>query len=342
MPPPAGTSSGRRVQVGLLLQRQGALIALVVLILFGVFRYGERFATGYNLSSFTGDTAKYGLVALGMTFVIMTGGIDLSVGSVAALGGVVAVKVSEHGLLVGLLAGTAAGAAVGVLNGFLITKLKLPPFIVTLATLLAIRGLALNLAHTRAAVAAPGGFQKLGQLVPARPARRGMGDVPRLPSRRGRGALHALGSQGPRDRRQRRRGQAHGPAGARTTFSVYVLSGALAGCAGVFLGLAERLGRHGGGQGWELSAIAAVVVGGTLLTGGVGRCCRRLVGVLLLQLIFNLIVFENGKGFINISSFWESVIRGGLPAGRRAAAGAAGETARATGRRMSTGRMGRT
>jgi ribose transport system permease protein len=159
---PSGASPGRRVRVGLVLQRQGALIALVILVVFGALRYGERFATGYNLSSFTGDTAKYGLVALGMTFVIMTGGIDLSVGSVVAVGGVVAVKVSEHGLLPGLLAGVAAGAAVGVLNGFLITTLKLPPFIVTLATLLGVRGLALSLAHTRAAVAAPGGFQKLG------------------------------------------------------------------------------------------------------------------------------------------------------------------------------------
>src|SRR3954452_8214948 len=157
----AGASTGRRVQAGLLLQRQGALIALVVLVVFGTLRYGENFATGFNLSSFTGDTAKYGLVALGMTFVIMTGGIDLSVGSVVALGGVVAIKVSEHGLLPGLLAGTAAGAAVGAVNGLLITKLRLQPFIVTLATLLAVRGLALNIAGARASVAAPGDFQKL-------------------------------------------------------------------------------------------------------------------------------------------------------------------------------------
>src|SRR3954467_8040154 len=154
-----GTSAGRRVQAGLLLQRQGALIALVLLVVFGALRYGQDFATGYNLSSFTGDTAKYGLVALGMTFVIMTGGIDLSVGSVVALGGVVAIKVSDHGLLPGLLAGIAAGAAVGAVNGLLITKLRLQPFIVTLATLLAVRGLALDLADTSAAVAAPGGYQ---------------------------------------------------------------------------------------------------------------------------------------------------------------------------------------
>src|SRR3954466_4982619 len=159
---PGGTSSARRVQVGLLLQRQGALIALVALTGFGVLRYGEKFATGFNLSSLTGDTAKYGLVSLGMTFVIMTGGIDLSVGSVAALGGVAAIKVSEHGLLAGLVVGVAAGAAVGALNGVLITRLKLQPFIVTLATLLAVRGMALNLAGARAAVAAPGSFQKLG------------------------------------------------------------------------------------------------------------------------------------------------------------------------------------
>src|SRR4051812_43843937 len=145
------TSRGRRVRVGLLLQRQGALIALVLLVVFGALRYGEQFATGYNLSSFTGDTAKYGLVALGMTFVIMTGGIDLSVGSVVALGGVVGIKVSEHGLLPGLLAGIGAGAAGGGLNGVLIPKVGLEPFILTLATPLAIRGLPANLGHTRGA-----------------------------------------------------------------------------------------------------------------------------------------------------------------------------------------------
>jgi ribose/xylose/arabinose/galactoside ABC-type transport system permease subunit len=306
----SGTSPGRRVQVGLLLQRQGALIALVVLVAFGVLRYGERFATGYNLSSFTGDTAKYGLVALGMTFVIMAGGIDLSVGSVVALGGVVAVRVSEHGLLPGLLAGMAAGAAVGVLNGFLVTKLNLPPFIVTLATLLAIRGLALTVAHTRAAVAAPGGFQKLGDssLFGVPVAAWAMfvafllGAAVLRYTPWGRQVL-AIGGNADAAKLM-------GLPVNRTIFSVYVLSGALAGCAGVFLASQNGSVDTAAGQGWELSAIAAVVVGGTLLTGGVGSVLSSLVGVLLLQLIFNLIVFENGKEVINISSFWESVIRG--------------------------------
>jgi ribose/xylose/arabinose/galactoside ABC-type transport system permease subunit len=306
----AGTSPGRRVRVGLLVQRQGALIALVILIVFGALRYGERFATGYNVSSFTGDTAKYGLVALGMTFVIMTGGIDLSVGSVVALGGVVAVEVSEHGLLPGLLAGIAAGAAVGVLNGFLITELHLPPFIVTLATLLAVRGLALSLADTRAAVAAPGGFQKLGDwsLLGLPVAAWAMflaflaGAAVLNYTPWGRQVL-AIGGNVDAARLM-------GLPVNRTTFSVYVLSGALAGCGGVFLASQNGSVDTAAGQGWELSAIAAVVVGGTLLTGGVGSVLSTLVGVLLLQLIFNLIVFENGKDVINISSYWESVIRG--------------------------------
>jgi ribose transport system permease protein len=307
---PAGTSTGRRVQVGLLLQRQGALIALVILVVFGALRYGEKFAAGYNLSSFTGDAAKYALVALGMTFVIMIGGIDLSVGSVVALGGVVAIKVSEHGLLPGLLAGTAAGAAVGVLNGLLITKLKLPPFIVTLATLLAIRGLALTLASTRAAVAAPGGFQKLGDwaLLGLPVAAWAMflaflvGAAVLRYTPWGRQVLAIGGNVDA--------AELMGLPVTRTTLSVYVLSGALAGCAGVFLGSQNGSVDTAAGQGWELSAIAAVVVGGTLLTGGVGSVLSSLVGVLLLQLIFNLIVFENGKDVINISSYWESVIRG--------------------------------
>ena len=91
--------------------------------------------------------------------------------------------------------------------------------------------------------------------------------------------------------------------------AVYVLSGALAGTAGVFLAAQTGLGGRRRGQGWELCAIAAVVVGGTLLTGGVGSVLGTVVGVLLLQLIFNVIMFENGAQH-SISPYWESVIRG--------------------------------
>jgi ribose transport system permease protein len=311
------TRSGRiaaaasRFQLGVRIQRQGALIALVGLVVFGALRYGEHFSQGYNPRSLIGDDAKYGFIALGMTFVIMSGGIDLSVGSVVALGGVLATKESGHGLLAGLAVGVAAGAAVGLVNGLLIAKARLQPFIVTLATLLSVRGLALQLAHTQAVVASPtSDFQKLADWeILSVPVAAWMLFVAFA---LGALALHytpwgrqVLAIGGNPDA-----AQLMGLPVARVRASVYVLSGALAGLAGVVVGSQEGSIDTQLGQGWELTAIAAVVVGGTLLSGGVGSVLSTLVGVLLLQLIFNLINFENGKHVITISSYWESVIRG--------------------------------
>src|SRR2546423_15563002 len=107
----APTGRLARFQLGVRVQRQAVLIALIGLLAFGALRYGENFALGYNPRNLLGDDAKYGFVALGMSFVIMSGGIDLSVGSVVALGGVVATRASGHGLLARLAAGGAAGTA---------------------------------------------------------------------------------------------------------------------------------------------------------------------------------------------------------------------------------------
>jgi galactofuranose transport system permease protein len=96
----------------------------------------------------------------------------------------------------------------------------------------------------------------------------------------------------------------------RTLLAVYGLSGAMSGLAGVLLGWQTATGAPTEGLGWELSAIAAVVIGGTLLTGGLGSVGTTLVGVILLGLIFNVLNFENGKGVISLSSYWQTVIRG--------------------------------
>ncbi len=227
------------------------------------------------------------------------------------LGGVVAAKVSGHGLAAGLAAGIAVGAAVGLVNGFLISRLKLQPFIVTLAMLLAIRGLALNIANTQAAVASSSSdFQKLADWqafgLPVAAwlmfAAFAIGAAVLRYTAFGRQVL-AVGGNVDAARLM-------GLPVSRVTISVYVLSGALSGCAGVLLASQTGSVDTAAGQGWELSAIAAVVVGGTLLSGGIGSVLSTLVGVLLLQLIFNLIVFENGEHVLNISSYWESVIRG--------------------------------
>jgi len=303
--------SRRGPRVAAALQQQGALVALVALVAFGAMRYGSSFATGFNVESVLAGNAKYALVALGMTFVIMAGGIDLSVGSVAALGGVVAVQLSANGLVPSFTAAVAVGAAVGVVNGVLVARYDLAPFLVTLATLLIARGLALSLADARSAVAsAEGNFQDFGRwsalgvplafwLVLALFA---AGAVALRYTGPGRDVLAVGGNQDA--------ARLMGLPVARTQVLVYTVSGSLAGLAGAFLGAQSGSVDAAAGQGWELTAIAAVVVGGTLLTGGVGSVLGTLVGVLLLQLIFNLIVFENSRGAVEISSYWESVIRG--------------------------------
>src|SRR5215212_1556893 len=153
-----------RARVVTALQQQGAVITAVLaaLLVVGALRYGSQFATGFNAQSVLADDAKYALVALGMTLVIMTGGIDLSVGGVALLGGVVAAQQSGRGFLLAALAGLAVGTVAGLANGLLVTRLRLQPFIVTLAMLLMARGLAGQLSGDKGVTSdAESGFQGL-------------------------------------------------------------------------------------------------------------------------------------------------------------------------------------
>jgi ribose transport system permease protein len=143
--------------------RFGVLLALVALVVFGWMRY-ENFLGSFNVLSVLRYNSMFALVALGMCFVIITGGIDLSVGSTAALGSVVAALLSPYGVLPGLLGGLAAGLAVGACNAFIITRLNILPFITTLATMLAASGCALLLAGNQSvSVSYESGFTELGQ-----------------------------------------------------------------------------------------------------------------------------------------------------------------------------------
>src|SRR5580704_6378646 len=125
----------KNTSVVAVLASQGVLIALALLILFGWLRY-DHFLGLFNISSVLRYNSMFALVALGMCFVIMTGGIDLSVGSTAALGSVVSALLSPYGIIVGTLGGLAAGLCVGALNGFIIVRLRILPFITTLAAML--------------------------------------------------------------------------------------------------------------------------------------------------------------------------------------------------------------
>jgi ribose transport system permease protein len=292
------------------ISRHGVLLALVALILFGWLRY-DNFLSSFNILTVLRYNAMFALVALGMAYVIMTGGIDLSVGSTAALGSVVAALHSPYGVLPGLLGGVAAGLAVGAVNALVITRMNILPFIATLATMLAASGCALLLADNQSvSVSYETGFVELGQgdflgfPIPAWIAGAAfvIGSIALNLTAWGRTVL-AIGGNEDATRMM-------GLAADRVKASVYLLSGGLAGLAGVILAAQFGAGQPIEGVGWELFAIASVVVGGTLLTGGVGSVGATLAGVLLLGLIFNILNFENGLGWISLSAYWQSVIRG--------------------------------
>jgi ribose/xylose/arabinose/galactoside ABC-type transport system permease subunit len=292
------------------LSSQGVLIALVALIFFGWLRY-DHFLGLFNITSVLRYQSMFGLVALGMCFVIMTGGIDLSVGGTAAFGSVVAAMASPYGMLAGTLAGVAAGLVIGVLNGLVIVKLRILPFIATLAMMLAAYGSALVLAQDQSvSVSYDSGFTDLGQgdfynfPIPALIAAVAyvVGSVVLNFTSAGRTVL-AIGGNEDASRLM-------GLPVDRVKFFTYVVSGGLAGLAGVILAAQFGAGQPTEGVGWELVAIASVVVGGTLLTGGLGSVGATLAGVMLLGLIFNVLNFENGRGFISLSAYWQSVIRG--------------------------------
>ena len=286
-------------------------VALALLILLGYLRY-DNFLSAYNISSFLGYNSMFVLISVGMCLVIMTGGIDLSVGAVAALASVVAALLSPLGLVVALPAGMLTGLVAGGINAGLIVGLRLPPFMATLATMLAARGTSLVVSN-RQAVAVDWtsdftalGMNKIGTLVPwsivvavlvvviawAILEKTSLGRTV-LAVGGNAEAAHLMGLKT-----------------SRALIFVYLFSGACAGLAGVFLASGYGAGQPLEGQGWELAAIAAVVVGGTLLTGGMGSVPATVAGALLFGLVFNLLNFENGLGVISLSAYWQSVIRG--------------------------------
>jgi ribose transport system permease protein len=312
----------------------GALLALVLLIAFGAWRY-EGFVGSYNILTVLRYNSMFALVSLGMCFVIMTGGIDLSVGAVAALASVVAALLSPYGLVAGVAGGVFAGALAGTLNGLIITRLKIIPFITTLAVMLAASGTALLLANNQSvSVSYDTAFITLGQgdlLGAFRPEWIDAEDAGALAWVLGLffgfptpawialvafiiGSVvlnytafgrHVLAIGGGEEA-----SRLMGLPTDRTIFLVYLISGALAGMAGVILAAQFGAGQPIEGIGWELFAIASVVVGGTLLTGGRGSVGGTLAGALLLGLIFTILNFENGLGWISLSAYWQSVVRG--------------------------------
>jgi len=288
--PQSGIGTGRGARIAELLQRNGALLVLVLVCLAASLSFDTFLTTG-NLRNVAVQSSFLALVAFGMTFVILTGGIDLSVGSVYALGGVLVAAGAQQGTAMGLILPIGVCALIGLVQGLVISRGGLPPFIVTLAGLLAVRGLVLSITDEGAQVRTipEGPLRTIGQgsllglqysvwivlvafvVLAVVLARTGFGQ-----------SLYAIGGRGDAARLM-------GLPVARSTTLVYVLSATLAGTAGALLAARSSSGVPIVGVGVELDAIAAVVIGGTLLTGGAGTLRGTLCGVLLLAVIQNCI-----------------------------------------------------
>jgi ribose/xylose/arabinose/galactoside ABC-type transport system permease subunit len=294
---PAGTATfethperaGRRERFFAMLQRHGALAVLILVVAVSALAFDRFFAYG-NLENIVVQSSFLGLIAVGMTFVIISKGIDLSVGSLLALGGVLAAYSVQVAWPLALIVPVLACGSVGLVNGLLIAKARMAPFIVTLAALLGVRGLALALAGERTIGIsdAPvftwfGRGQILGIDVPIAILVLAFAIGALVLNRTSYGqAVFAIG--GSEDA-----AQLMGIPVDRVKIIAYTVSGALAGLSGALLAARLSAGQPVVGAAWELDAIAAVVVGGTLLTGGAGSMSGSLVGVLLLGTLQNLI-----------------------------------------------------
>jgi galactofuranose transport system permease protein len=289
-------------------ERAGTPLVLVLVLVAGSVVFGDSFASGRNLGNIALDSSYLLLIATGMTFVILSGGIDLSVGSLLAVSGVLTAYASRWGTLTAVLLPLAVCGLIGLVNGLLIGRARIAPFIVTLAALLFARGLAFAVAeegNTVYIIPAELTLTRLGQarwLGLSAPVWIALivfaaGVVVLNRTRFGQ-ATFAIGDN-------QEAAELMGLPVARVRVLVYVLSALLTGIAGVLVAAQTQSGLPTIGEGRELEAIAAVVIGGTLLTGGAGSLGGTLAGVLLLKVIQNLI---NQVG--TLSSYYQQVVSG--------------------------------
>ncbi|HEY7242326.1 MAG TPA: ABC transporter permease [Xanthobacteraceae bacterium] len=270
----------------------------------------DRFMSPLNLANILVQSSIMAVIAMGMTFVIIGGGFDLSVGSTAALAGCVAAMVMlEAGIAAGVLAGIIAGALVGLANGVIIGFLNVNPFITTLGTMVLVRGIVFLItagAPVSGETGLPGEFVAFGSdrlfgvhylvWVPVLLLATLSLVLAATPYGR---RVYATGGG-------REAAYLSGVPVRRVIASTYVWCGALAGIAGVMLAARLQSGQPTAGEFYELTAIAAVVLGGASLHGGEGTLYKSVIGV------FIMIVLGNALNLLNVDSYWQRVAVGAV------------------------------
>lgn len=285
-------------------------MVIVLLLVMAYFSYRSlRFATLDNATTILVAAAPFALVALGQTFVILTGGIDLSVGSIIAVSAMTAssVVVGHPDLVwLGLLAGVVVGLVIGLINGILVSWIGVAPFVATLGTMTAGSGIAYAIGSGAPINGLPDAWGKIanssvfGLKIPVILMILGF-IVSWLVLRKTSFGLRVYAVGG-----NRTAADVAGVKSRRVLTAVYTLSGALAGLSGVILSSRVISGPPNLGVGYELFAIAAVVIGGASLLGGRGSVWGTLFGLLLIQTL------NNGLDIILVPAYWQKVISGVL------------------------------
>jgi ribose/xylose/arabinose/galactoside ABC-type transport system permease subunit len=296
---------------GEMIRRYGLILFLLVAV--GILSaVSPAFRTFTNVMNVLRQVSINGVLAMGMTFVILAAGIDLSIGSLMAVAAVISASIvrrDPHAVGWALVAGMGAAGFLGGLSGTLSALLKVAPFISTLAMMTIARGIALLYTDGRPIVIDSEAFKFLGQghlgpipfpvvvflLVTALMA------VLLYRTKFGRYIVATGGNE--------QATRASGIGVSKIKIWVFVINGGLAGLAGMLLASRISSGQPNGGIGYELDAIAAVVIGGTSLFGGQGTLVGTLVGVLIIGVI------NNGLNLLDVSSYWQQIIKGLIIAG---------------------------
>ncbi|OLD64395.1 MAG: hypothetical protein AUI47_06250 [Acidobacteria bacterium 13_1_40CM_2_68_5] len=285
--------------IGHRLSRDAIFVALAAECVLLSLR-SDAFLTSGNLMNVLRQNAFTAILAAGMSFVILTGGIDLSVGSVVALAGVVCADALARGWgsAAGVGAGLLVGVAVGLVNGLIVTKVRIPPFIVTLAMMLLVRGAAYKYTDARTISNLPESFARashgLGPFV-VMAAVFAVAWVLLMRTPFGR-HVYAIGGN-------REAAWLSGIRVHRTLLTVYALCGFAAGLAGVLVASRLNAGYPKAGEYYELDAITAVVVGGTSLFGGHGSIWGTLAGA------FFIGILDNGLNLFQVEPYDQLIVK---------------------------------
>jgi len=304
----SGNVTGKKPSGKKFYQKYGILIGFFAIVLFLAIS-SPAFLNPNNLVNILRQVSIIGIVAMGMTMVIILGGIDLSVGSGMALTGVVAALLARNGnlpLIVPVAGGILAGGLIGLFNGMVIAKGRIVPFIVTLGTMTMARGFAFILAKGMPVAGLDKKFFVLGG-----------GDIFGIPllilmffaifglvalilrkTITGR-HLYAIGGN-------ETAAIASGINVDRTKIAVYTILGLFVGIAGVILASRIKSGQPAVASGYELDAIAACVIGGVSFSGGIGSAAGTLLGVLIIGVI------NNGLDLLNVQTFYQQIVKGAI------------------------------